>query len=396
MRFTKTYMHLMSLMLGLTLVMASCQREENPSGATVKETPIELSPCTEWSDLSRSVIDGLEDLVGDGFVTWANWTKDPDDSSIFTNDYSSGATNLVFGEHGTKVYATDGDADGLFTPVQQPLDTWYYTPKRYWHRGTYTFAAALPASVFNASYANTEADATGTADITGTLGLDNTLTLTFGQDENETPLGFDLSANQIDLMVAFCDVDNRLEDASVAQLDFYKHHFAQIVIEAACVDENADIIVDEVVFYGNHKATTGPITFTKEEEGVIASYEIDSATATNEDNPYIVINSINQELPHAVKKADGSWEHTYNPIVTGLLVFPEESMMTIVVRYRTYMGDNTVTSDQIEGTVTTSAPVTWFEGMKHLYKLQISRHRVDIISTGVMEWDEEDIKHTFS
>ena len=396
MRFTKTYMHLMSLMLGLTLVMASCQREENPSGAIVKETPIELSPCTEWSDLSRSVIDGLEDLVGDGFVAWANWTKDPDDSSIFTNDYSSGATNLVFGEHGTKVYATDGDADGLFTPVQQPLDTWYYTPKRYWHRGTYTFAAALPASVFNASYANAEADATGTADITGTLGLDNTLTLTFGQDENENPLGFDLSANQIDLMVAFCDVDNRLEDASVAQLNFTNHHFAQIVIEAACVDENADIIVDEVVFYGNHKATTGPITFTKEEEGVIASYEIDSATATNEDNPYIVINSINQELPHAVKKADGSWEHTYNPIVTGLLVFPEESMMTIVVRYRTYMSDNTVTSDQIEGTVTTSAPITWLEGKKHLYKLQISRHRVDIISTGVMEWDEEDITHTFS
>ena len=396
MRFTKTYMHLMSLMLGLTLVMASCQREENPSGAIVKETPIELSPCTEWSDLSRSVIDGLEDLVGDGFVAWANWTKDPDDSSIFTNDYSSGATNLVFGEHGTKVYATDGDADGLFTPVQQPLDTWYYTPKRYWHRGTYTFAAALPASVFNASCVNAEADATGTANITGTLGLDNTLTLTFGQDENETPLGFDLSANQIDLMVAFCDVDNRLEDASVAQLNFTNHHFAQIVIEAACVDENADIIVDEVVFYGNHKATTGPITFTKEEEGVIASYEIDSATATNEDNPYIVINSINQELPHAVKKADGSWEHTYNPIVTGLLVFPEESMMTIVVRYRTYMSDNTVTSDQIEGTVTTSAPITWLEGKKHLYKLQISRHRVDIISTGVMEWDEEDITHTFS
>ena len=379
------------IFLTIALLISGCGKHSPES-----VTPINMSAFADSQSHSRGVINGLNDLMNDGFVAWANWTKDPDDSSIFTNDYSSGATNLVFGEHGTKVYATDGDADGLFTPVQQPLDTWYYTPKRYWHRGTYTFAAALPASVFNASYANTEADATGTADITGTLGLDNTLTLTFGQDENETPLGFDLSANQIDLMVAFCDVDNRLEDASVAQLNFTNHHFAQIVIEAACVDENADIIVDEVVFYGNHKATTGPITFTKEEEGVIASYEIDSATATNEDNPYIVINSINQELPHAVKKADGSWEHTYNPIVTGLLVFPEESMMTIVVRYRTYMGDNTVTSDQIEGTVTTSAPVTWFEGMKHLYKLQISRHRVDIISTGVMEWDEEDITHTFS
>ena len=396
MRVIKTYMHLMPLMLGLTLVMASCQREENPSGATIKETPIELSPNTEWSDLSRSVIDGLEDLVGDGFVAWANWTKDPEDNAIFTNDYSSGATNLVFGEHGTKVYATDGDGDGLFTPVQQIQDTWYYTPKRYWHRGTYTFVAALPASAFNASYANAEADATGTANITGTLGLDNTLTLTFGQDENENPLGFDLSANQIDLMVAFSDVDNCDENASVAQLNFMNHHFAQIVIEAASVDENADIIVDEVVFYGNHKATVGPMTFTNAEDGVIASYEIDSATATDEDNPYMVISSINQELPHAVRLEDSSWSLTYNPIVTGLLVFPEESMMTIVVRYRTYMGDNTVTSEQIEGMVTTSAPITWLEGKKHLYKLQISRHRVDIVSAGVMEWDEEKITHTFS
>ena len=352
-----------------------------------------MSAFADSQSHSRGVINGLNDLMNDGFVTWANWTKDPEDNAIFTNDYSSGATNLVFGEHGTKVYATDGDGDGLFTPVQQIQDTWYYTPKRYWHRGTYTFVAALPASAFNASYANAEADATGTADITGTLGLDNTLTMTFGQDENENPLGFDLSANQIDLMVAFSDVDNCDENASVAQLNFMNHHFAQIVIEAASVDENADIIVDEVVFFGNHKATTGPITFTKEEEGVIASYEIDSATATHEDNPYMVINSINQELPHAVKKADESWEHTYNPIVTGLLVFPEESMMTIVVRYRAYMGKNNVTSEQIEGTVTTSD--TWLEGKKHLYKLQISSQRVGIISKGVLGWEQKDITHTF-
>lgn len=378
------------IFLTIALLISGCGKH-SPEGVT----PINMSAFADSQSHSRGVINGLNDLMNDGFVTWANWTKDPEDNAIFTNDYSSGATNLVFGEHGTKVYATDGDGDSNFTPDQQPLDTWYYTPKRYWHRGTYTFAAALPASAFNASCVNAEADATGTANITGTLGLDNTLTLTFGQDENENPLGFDLSANQIDLMVAFSDVDNCDENASVAQLNFMNHHFAQIVIEAASVDENADIIVDEVVFYGNHKATTGPITFTKEKEVVIASYEIDSATATNEDNPYMVISSINQELPHAVKKADGSWKHTYNPIVTGLLVFPEESVMTMVVKYRTFMSDNTVTSEQIEGTVTTSAPVTWFEGMKHLYKLQISRHRVYIVSTGVMEWEQKDITHTF-
>lgn len=67
----------------------------------------------------------------------------------------------------------------------------------------------------------------------------------------------------------------------MAELDFRRHHFAQIVIEAASIDENADIIVDEVVFYGNHKATTGPMTFTNEEDGVTATYEIDAATATD-------------------------------------------------------------------------------------------------------------------
>ena len=123
MRVINIFVHLMSLLLGLSLVMASCQREDNPSEGTVNATPIELSPSGEWSDLSRSVINDLNDLTGDGFVTWANWTKDPDDESIFTNDYSSGVTNLVFGEHGTKVYATDGNGDGLFTPLKQILDT---------------------------------------------------------------------------------------------------------------------------------------------------------------------------------------------------------------------------------------------------------------------------------
>ena len=383
------------IFLTIALLISGCGKH-SPQGVTAVQTPIELSPSGEWSDLSRSVINDLNDLTGDGFVAWANWTKDPEDESIFTNDYGSGVTNLVFGEHGTKVYATDGDGDRLFTPVQQILDTWYYTPKRYWQRGTYTFAAALPATAFNASCVKEESDATGTANITGTLGLDNTLTLTFGQDENERPLGFDLAANQIDLMVAFSDVDNRKEDANVAELDFRKHHFAQIVIEAASIDENADIIVDEVVFYGNHKATTGPMTFTNEEDGVTATYEIDAETATAPENPYMVISDINQELPHAVKKADDTWEHNYNPIVTGLLVFPEESVMSIVVRYRTFMGDNTVTSQQIEASVTTTEPVTWLEGKKHLYKLQISRYRVDITSTGVLEWDEKEITHTFS
>lgn len=398
MRVINILAHLMSLLLGLSFVMASCQREDNPSEGTVNATPIELSPSGEWSDLSRSVINDLNDLIGDGFVVWANWTKDPEDESIFTNDYGSGATNLVFGEHGTKVYATDGDGDGLFTPVQQILDTWYYTPKRYWQRGTYTFAAALPATAFNASCVKEESDATGTANITGTLGLDNTLTLTFGQDENEGPLGFDLATHQTDLMIAAAvDVDNTAEDQSTVHLGFNKHQFVQIEIQAACMDQHADIIVDEVTFYGNKRYTAGPMTFTLGEESITASYGL--STVTTEGNPYKVIGNIGTKLPNAQaqQSTDGttSWEYDYKTIVSGLLVFPEECQMSLVVKYRAYMDDDTVTSDTLVGTIS-SVSVQWEQGMKYVYKLLISQHRVDIVGSDIMEWNEVDVEHTFS
>ena len=401
MRVINILAHLMSLLLGLSFVMASCQREDNPSEGTVNATPIELSPSGEWSDLSRGVIEGLDDLTGDGFVTWANWTKDPEDESIFTNDYSSGVTNLVFGEHGTKVYATDGSGDGFFTPVQQILDTWYYTPKRYWQRGTYTFAAALPATAFNASCVKEESDVTGTANITGTLGLDNTLTLTFGQDENERPLGFNLAANQIDLMFAVTDVDNCDENASEVSegvsLQFEEHSFAQIVIEAASIDENVDIIVDKVTFSGNHKSTTGPINVSLGDEGVVLDYTIDPNSSTDSDAPYQVIDNIGVRASKLTTDADGNWKFDYKTIVSGLLVFPEESTMTLDIEYRASFPDSPdITSDTITGTVTTSAPVIWQKGRKYLYKLQISQHRVDIASSGVMDWNSKDITHTFN
>ena len=383
------------IFLTIALLISGCGKH-SPHGVTAVQTPIELSPSGEWSDLSRGVINDLNDLTGDGFVTWANWTKDPEDESIFTNDYSSGVTNLVFGEHGTKVYATDGDGDGLFTPVQQILDTWYYTPKRYWQRGTYTFAAALPASAVNSSHAKTEADRTGRP-ITGSLDH-NVLTLDFGKDASGNPSGFDLATHQTDLMIAAAvDVDNTAEDQSTVQLGFERHQFVQIEIQAACMDQHADIIVDEVTFYGNRRHTAGPMTFTLGEESITASYGL--STVTTEGNPYKVIGNIGTKLQNAQaqQSTDGTtrWEYDYKPIVSGLLVFPEECQMSLVVKYRAYMDDDTVTSDTLVGTIS-SVSVQWEQGMKYVYKLLISQHRVDIVGSDIMEWNEVDVEHTFS
>ena len=200
--------------------LASCQRDDEPVSEPENTTPIELSAVTRQSDGSRGIISGVGDLLGGGFVAWAQWTKDPEDNAVFTSDYASGKTNLVFGERGTSVYATDGNNDDVFNPAQQLQDTWYYTPRRYWHRGTYIFAAALPSSAFNPSHAKTALELVGNP-ATGVLSNDGegTLTLTFSQN---FVLGGVIASGtapapdaQIDLMYAFTTVDNRDEESEL-------------------------------------------------------------------------------------------------------------------------------------------------------------------------------------
>ena len=382
------------IFLPIILLVSGCAGHQ-PVVYPTQGSPIELAADADSQAGTKAAISGLDDLLGDGFVVWASWTKDPEDNAAFTGEYSSGYTELVFGHNGTKVYATDGDSDGVFSPQSQPLDTWYYTPKRFWHRGTYTFAAALPASLFNASHAKTPEENTGNP-ATGSF-EGGILTLDFGKDSGNNVLGLDLSSEQVDLMVAFSSVDNRLEDATSASLHFQQHQFSQVVIEAASMDENADLIVDEVTFWGNHKSTAGPITVSIEDEVLTSSYEINSASLSDSDNPYQVIGDIGVQIQNAVQDAAGNWIYTYDPIVSGLIVFPEECTISIKVRYRAFMDDPEVASQQYEATVSTPVPVIWEPNKKYIYKLLISGQRVEIVSSGIQEWEVKDnINHDFS
>lgn len=379
------------IFLPIILLMSGCAGHQ-PVVSPTQGSPIELAAVADSQAGTKAAISGLDDLLGDGFTVWASWTKDPEDNAAFTGEYSSGYTELVFGHNGTKVYATDGDSDGVFSPQSQPLDTWYYTPKRFWHRGTYTFAAALPASLFNASHAKTPEENTGNP-ATGSF-AGGILTLDFGKDSGNNVLGLDLSSQQVDLMVAFSSVDNRLEDASSAPLRFQQHQFSQVVIEAASMDENADLIVDEVTFWGNHKSTDGPMTITVGDDAVTSSYEV--ASLSDSDSPFQVIGDIGARLPNAVQDVQNNWIYTYTPVVSGLIVFPEECTISIKVRYRAFMDDPEVASQQYEATVSTPEPVIWEPNKKYIYKLLISKHRVDIVSSGIMEWNDLDINHDFN
>lgn len=380
MRVINIFVHLMSLLLGLSFVMASCQREDNPSEGTVNATPIELSPSGEWSDLSRSVINDLNDLTGDGFVTWANWTKDPEDESIFTNDYGSGATNLVFGEHGTKVYATDGDGDGHFTPVQQILDTWYYTPKRYWQRGTYTFAAALPATAFNASCVKEESDATGTANITGVISNDGSDILTLSKGSEGFILG-GLSVSgikpdddaQLDLMYAFSSVDNKDESANVVSL-YFTHAFAQIGIKLTS-DTDKELHVKNIKIYGIHKYAESPLLLMndKEQNTISLRSRLADAGKSTLDNCFAEFIRPEGEDGEMWDIVSGEIANAVQ-LVKELIVFPEVLSTENPLKIRITYNDGALTDKHLDATVSSGS---WEAGKVYTYTL--SADAIEII-----------------
>ena len=374
MRVINIFVHLMSLLLGLSLVMASCQREDNPSEGTVNATPIELSPSGEWSDLSRGVIEGLGDLTGDGFVAWANWTKDPEDESIFTNDYSSGVTNLVFGEHGTKVYATDGNGDGH-------LDTWYYTPKRYWQRGTYTFAAALPATAFNASCVKEESDATGTANITGVISNDGSDILTLSKGSEGFILG-GLSVSgikpdddaQLDLMYAFSSrVDNKDESANVVSL-YFTHAFAQIGIKLTS-DTDKELHVKNIKIYGIHKYAESPLLLknNKEQNSISLRSRLADAGKSTLDNCFAEFIRPEGEDGEMWDIVSGDIANAVQ-LVKELIVFPEVLSTENPLKIRITYNDGAPTDKHLDATVSSGS---WEAGKVYTYTL--SADAIEII-----------------
>lgn len=232
--------------------LASCHREDEPVYGR-EGMEIDFDAIADWADETKAAISGLDDLLGDGFAVWASWTKDPDDEAIFTSNYKDGFTNEVFGLNGTKVYATE------------VLNSWYYTPKRFWYRGTYVFAAALPASIFNASHARTPAETIGKV-ITASI-PDNTaaslesLSMTFAGSGfalggSRNVAGTKLPANaQADLMYAFASVDNKDENAGPVGLNFT--HACSLLGIKLTSDSNKTLKVKSVKIFGIHKSAMG-------------------------------------------------------------------------------------------------------------------------------------------
>lgn len=240
------------LLLAGMCALASCHRGEEPVYGR-EGMEIDFDAIADGTDETKAPIGEVADLLGDGFAVWASWTKDPDDEAIFTSNYKDGFTNEVFGLNGTKVYATE------------VLNSWYYTPKRFWYRGTYVFAAALPASIFNASHARTPAETIGKV-ITASIADNNaesleSLSMTFAGSGfalggSRNVAGTKLPANaQADLMYAFASVDNKDENAGTVPLNFT--HACSLLGIKLTSDSNKTLKVKSVKIFGIHKSAMG-------------------------------------------------------------------------------------------------------------------------------------------
>lgn len=343
-RYLKLYWRLL-LLLSLSFALNSCQSEDAPLCGEPNGKPIHLAASTYWPEI-KSVINSVDDLAGNGFVVWADWAKDPADNSLFGGDYSGGVNNKVFGPNGTKVY--HGGTSSAGTTI------WTYSPTRYWYRGTYNFAALLPASAFNSTYATTADDATGkmisaVQDASGT-----SLTLTF----NPT---FNLAEAQTDLMYAFTSVDNKAEDKNDVALNFY-HAFSQLSIRIASDEESKTFSVNKIEIYGIHKSLASPLMISNSDNtGQIRGKLADMASA---ESPFATFNRPDDSVEWDIK-GEGAI------LIDKLIVFPESwsssssNGLTIKVHY-----------DGNKEIVAKVAAADWQPNKKYTYTLNASSIKI--------------------
>ena len=249
-----------------------------------KSTLIEFSA----SPSTKAIIDGVEDLVNDGFVVWAANSSD----------------GTVFGTNGTKVY--HGNPSGPLYP------SWTYDPPCYWFAMEYAFAAVLPASEFVASHATTNP----TSGIVGQFDGAN-LTLGFGD-------GFDISTeDQPDIMYAYATVDNTAQTNPTVGLVFNKRLCAQLNIQMYSDIPDYTFDVTSVTIYGINKKIAGELVIPVTADADAAASVIQSHLKNNG-----TVSTVTDYFAHRTPAANATWtidDDKNNPtkLLTGLLVFPE-------------------------------------------------------------------------
>ena len=361
--------------LAAMICLSSCGRDDVPAegqgtGRFITFTAVEDSV---WPGITKGAISSVSDLLGDGFAIWASWAKDPLDRILYGERYySDGVNGAVFGEDGTIVTAADTDGDGEFV---QADDLWTYSPKQEWYRGYYSFAAAIPASLFNEnvgiagnhySHADTSVEFTySTSGAVSGVTYNNRLTLDFPGDQfvlgGNSVSGTKLPASaQPDLMYAFAEVDNSGNDADDVKLKF-THTCAKLSVLLSVNDPDKTMSVQQVTIYGLLNSIPTPLEFTrtvtaeKTTEYSNFSAKLEEAAETSEThrstlaNPFAVFVRPEGEGDDAAKwdiKGSDPEKPVAVRLIEDLIVFPgkltTENQLKIKIDYKS--GDDLLTT----------------------------------------------------
>ena len=351
------------ILLTLCVAIGSCEREDG-QGNLVQESArlIQFSAESEWQGITKAAIGSLNDLKNDGFVVWANWTKDPNDKS----NYAGENERAAFGLSGTRVNASD-DGDNTFQPNQDADDKWVCEEEQEWSRGYYNFAAVLPASAFGTNAQINQGSLTSSFKKTkaedGSTSTEYSSLITL--DLNES--GFDLSRNQIDLMYAFHNEDNSAETASVVNLDFL-HAFSLINLQLSY--GNVKPSVNRVTLYGIHNTISGDLKYRKDVS--INGETVNEVYSNNLAELLSVGNCTTQQNPYKIyvfsqTDLDPTGSHIID-IAKNLLVFPEtlseQCALRIEIDCVMYGRQRTIYAEVNSG--------SWKPGETYTYKLDVA------------------------
>ncbi len=350
--------------LAAMICLSSCGRDDVPAegqgtGRFITFTAVEDSV---WPGITKGAISSVGDLLGDGFMVWGSWTRDPEDDVKYVDDeYSSGKNGAIYNYEGTVVTATDENEDEEFN---QDDDVWSYGPAKEWRRGYYSFAAAIPASAFGdnklsgAHYSQSDASTGFTFSASGAVEgvtYNNRLTLDFPDDlfvlGGKSVSGTKLpSSAQADLMYAFCEIDNSGNDAGNVALDF-EHLCAKLSIELSVENTSKTMSVQKITIYGLLNAIPTPLEFTRTvtaaktaehsnfQDMLDAAAEDPETYRSTQESPFAVFTRPGDS--DKAEKWDVACDESGNPVsvplVEDLIVFPgalsEDNPLRIMIDY---------------------------------------------------------------
>ena len=323
----KKFLNITYVLLGAMIILNSCHREDFPSHQipTESDCPIEFSPISASLETKTDASATIED-----FKVWAS------------NKVNNVDNYNVFGSEGTDVRKSGSD--------------WVYSPVRYWQPSNYNFYAVSPIEI------------SSSIPISGSLSSSG-LSIYFGEKVDGSYSGWDLSSNQVDLLLASeQNVTTRLNATNTPVDLAFDHLLSKITFTAKNVEEdNVSITVTGIEIRGCHTKSIG-MTYNQED-----TWTFPATTSGAHSLP---------AFSQAITKTE------YTDIGSSILVFPQEcKTLRVELTFNDTHNGVTTTGNVKSAIIQTN----WDAGKQYNYKINVSFDSISFGDITVDEWADGQI-----